>query len=329
MQYQTFGKSDLNVSRIAIGGLTFGSVLLGNAAVRVVHEAIDNGVTFFDTAESYNDGESERLIGSALDGGKRDKVKIVSKIHTQRAANGRAKRLSRANILESIDGSLKRLGTDHVDLYFAHHPDPETPFEETFSTFDEIVKQGKVRHVGLSNHYGWHLGFLHSELDRRGWTNFIACQHAYSILDRQIEQEIIPFCHKLHRGLMAYEPYAQGLLTRPYHANQPVPEGARNNLRVRQYAADPSVTSILPHLPGISAQNGLELSQLAILWLLAKPILTSAILGGDRPEHFQAIYKVIDRKLPETVVREIDRLSEHRVYSPYPNQSFRDGPAIN
>lgn len=328
MQYQPLGSgSGIEVSRLAIGGLTFGSKLIGDQAERALHEAVDHGVNLFDTAESYNDGESERIIGSALTS-KRGRVFLATKVYTPRAGAGRTSRNSRANLIESLEGSLHRLRTDHVDLYQLHHPDPRTPYEETFAALDRMVKDGKVRYIGICNHYGWQMGFLLSELRRRNWTVFVSCQHGYNILDRQVEMEIIPFCRKFGRALMAYEPFALGLLSGIYKPGQPPPPGARDSSRIRGYLADPAVQHLLEQLPSLAQRSGLTMNQLAILWLLSRPEVSCAILGGDCPEHFSSIYQVIDRTLTPEMVQEIDRLSAMRIHLPFPNQPCIEGPGI-
>lgn len=327
MQYQSFGSSGLQVSRIAIGGLTFGNKLVGADAERAVHEAVDHGVNLFDTAESYNDGESERVIGAAL-AARRDRVFLATKVHTQRAAGGRAARLSRANLIESLEGSLKRLRTDHVDLYQLHHPDPQAPYEDTFSTLDQMVRDGKVRYVGVCNHYGWHLGFLISELRRRNWTVFASSQHVYNLLERQAEIEIIPFCRKFGRAFMAYEPFALGLLTGAYQVGSPPPNGARDGQRVTDYLTDPTSQRVIAALPALAQRCELSANQLAILWLTCKPHVSCAIIGGDRPEHFTSIYQAIDRTVPPEILAELDALSKPRIYRPFPNQAYVDGPGL-
>lgn len=327
MQYQRFGASGIEVSRLAIGGLTFGNKLIGADAERALHEAVDHGVNLFDTAESYNDGESERVMGAAL-ASKRDKIFIATKIHTQRAGGGRAARLSRVNLIESLEASLQRLRTDHVDLYQIHHPDPQSPYEETFSTLDQMVRDGKVRYIGVCNHYGWHLGFLISELRRRNWTVFASCQHVYNLLERQVEIEIVPFVRKFGRAFMAYEPFALGTLSGIYTPGAPPPNGARTGQRIDEYLNDPTSRRVIAAMPAIARRCDLSVNQLAILWLMSRPFVSCAILGGDKPEHFSSIYPAINRALPADVVEELDRLSDPRIYRPFPNQSYVDGPGV-
>lgn len=327
MRHQPFGSSGIEVSRIAIGGLTFGGLLVGVDAERAIDEAVDHGVNLIDTAESYNDGESERIIGAAL-GSKRDKVFLATKAFTQRAAGGSAARNSRANLIESLEGSLLRLRTDHVDLYQLHHPDPRTPYDETFATLDQMVRDGKVRYVGVCNHYGWHLGFLVSELRRRNWTVFASCQHVYNLLERQVEVEIIPFARKFGRAFMAYEPFALGMLSGIYAPGAGPPSGARSGRRIDDYLNDATSRRVIESLPVLARRCDLTVNQLAILWLMSKPHVSCAILGGDKSEHFLSIYQAIDRALPVDVVEELDRLSEPRVYRPFPNQSYADGPGL-
>jgi len=329
MKYTRFGNTGMKVSRLSLGAMTFGRGLDRAECARVVDEALDNGINFIDTADSYFD--SEEILGEILEPDKRERVFLATKVYRQFCRDGKAARNSRVNILSSLERSLRLLNTDYVDLYQLHHPDPDTPIQETLETLDTIVKQGKARYVGVSNHYAWQMAHMLGEAKARGYEPIVSYQANYSILDRQLEFETIEFLRKFNIALMCYSPLSSGVLTGKYHTGQGIPEGSRATVikYIEPYINDDTVGRIVEELKPIAAEQGLQLNQLAILWLLAKPDATTVILGGSRPEHFSQIYAIMDRTLPSEVVKRIDDLSEARIYCRYLNQGHRTAPALN
>jgi len=329
MEYTRFGNTGMEISRLSLGTMTFGGKLDRAECARVVDEALDKGVNLIDTADSY--GDSEEILGAILTPEKRERIFLATKVYLRFCREGRIARNSRTNIFSSLERSLRLLKTDYVDLYQLHHPDPSSPIEETLETLDTIVKQGKARYVGVSNHYAWQMAHMLGEAKARGYVPIVSYQANYSILDRQIEFEALEFVRKFNIALMCYSPLSSGVLTGKYHTGKGVPEGSRaTSLRyVERYLEDETVSAIVAELKAVAAEQELEMNQLAILWLLGKSDVTTVILGGSRPDHFSQIYEIADRTLPEEVVDKIDALSEPRIYSPYINQSQRTAPAIN
>lgn len=329
MQYISFGNTGMQVSRFCLGAMSFSRTIDFDATGRVIDEAIDRGVNFIDTAESY--GDSEDFIGRALQtDGKRDRIYLATKVYTKRARDGRAGRNSRTNIIFSLERSLKLLRTNHVDLYQLHHPDADTPIEETLSTLDQLVKQGKIRHIGVTNHYAWQMAYMVGLSNTWGWEPLVSIQCRYNILDRPIEIETMPMAKKFNLAIMAYGPLCGGLLSGKYQRGQPPPKGTRaeRNQSLQKMLQNPRTFDVIDRLNQIARRNNMQLNQLAILWLLAKPYLTSPILGGSKPEHFRSIYEIADRSLPENDVKEIDELSSDFIYRPYQNQPVTEGPAL-
>ena len=328
MQYTFFGNTGMNVSRLCLGTMTFGNRLDEAESARVLDEALDHGVNFIDTADSY--GNSEEILGRILTKEKREKVFLATKVFMRFCREGRIARNSRTNIINSLERSLRLMKTDYVDLYQLHHPDEEAPIEETLATLDTLVKQGKTRYIGVSNHYAWQMAYMLGACKAHDWEPLVSLQANYDILDRQIESESVPFCTKFNIAIMCYSPLCGGILTGKYRGLEKLPEGSRAaGMKFMQgYLEDETVQRIVEELHQIAKDHELEMNQLAVLWLLAKPHATTVILGGSRPEHFTSLYAVADRELPEDVVRQIDALSAARVYGPFMNQPFRNAPGL-
>lgn len=329
MQYMRFGNTGMQVSRLSLGAMTFGTRLGAEAAARVMDEAIDSGVNLIDTADSYRDSES--IIGEVLPPEKRERVYIATKVFSRHCRDDRVGRNSRVNITSSLERSLRLLRTDYVDLYQLHHPDPETPLDETLATLDHLVRQGKIRYLGVSNHYAWQLALLLGDCKARGWEPPVSLQVGHNILDRQIEMETVPFCLRCNIAIMAYGPLCGGILTGKYHQERGAPPGSRGEKirRMREYVEDEEVRTVVSEIHRLAEASGLGMNQLAVLWLLHKPYATTIILGGSEPEHFRQLYAIADQRLEDAVVERIDSLSARRVYLPFANQPFRDGPPLS
>ena len=328
MQYTSFGNTGMKVSRFCLGAMTFGGQMDVEASRRALDEALDHGVNFIDTADSY--GESEATLGEILGPDKRDKVFLATKVFRCFCRDAKVARNSRVNIINSLERSLRLMKTDYVDLYQLHHPDEDVPIQETMATLDTLVQQGKIRYVGVSNHYAWQMAYMLGLSKAHAWEPLVSIQANYGILDRQIERETLPFCAKFNIALMCYGPLCGGILTDKYRGKKEYAPDTRaaKMPRMQQYLEDPAVQAVLDELREITSDQGLQMNQLAILWLLAKPEATAIILGGSKPEHFSQIYKVADRELPPEIVERIDALSAARVYTPFVNQPFRHAPGI-
>lgn len=327
MKYVPFGNTGMNVSRLALGTMTFGSALERGAVGRVVDEAIDNGVNLIDTADTY--GDSEEILGEVLSKEKRERVYLATKVFGRYCRDGRVGRNSRVNIIQACERSLRLLRTDYVDLYQLHHPDNETPIQETLSALDGLVKQGKIRYYGVSNHYAWQMAYMLGLSRAYRWEPLVSVQSHYNILDRQIEVEVAPFCRRFNIAVMCWGPLCGGLLTGKYVQPDELPEGSRGEKhpRMQAYLRDETVQRALDGFRAVATESGFAMNQAAILWLMAKPYVTTILLGGSRPEHFTQMYEIADRELPEALVRQIDDLSATRVHTPFANQPFVDAPA--
>jgi 1-deoxyxylulose-5-phosphate synthase len=330
MKYVRFGKTDMNVSRLCLGGMMFSRKVDVEGTRRVIDEAMAAGVNFIDTAESY--GESEDHIGRALQG-RRDKVYLATKVYTHHAAGGDENlgRNSRANIEASLDRSLMQLRTDRVDLYQLHHPDPKTPLDETLESLDRAVKAGKIRYVGVTNHYSWQMAWM---IARAGWLNFdpiVSIQCRYNVLDRVVETETAPMATRFGLAMMAYAPLCGGMLTGKYRRGQTTQEGTRSeeDKKLRALLGNEKAFDVIDRLNEIARRERLQLPQLAMLWLMGKPYLTTPILGGSKPEHFRIMYEVADRELSPEAMSEIDAASTPFIYRPFENQPMREGPPIS
>lgn len=329
MQTVRFGNSGMQVSRFCLGAMTFGTDLDEQQAARAVDEAIEHGVNFIDTADSY--GRSEELLGKVLTPEKRQRVYLATKVWIQHERDKLVGRNSRINIRHALEKSLRLMKTDYVDLFMLHHPDPQTPLEETLSALDEVVKQGKTRYVGVANHYAWQMATMLSESRARGLAPIVSQQACYNILDRAIEPETVPFLERFNVALMCYGPLCRGILTGKYHQPGYTDEAIHESTakRMRHFIDDEAVARMVPELCRIADEQGLRLNHLALLWLKSKPYATTIILGGSRPEHFLDAYTIADRDLPEEVVKQIDALSEERRYRRFFNQPFSTGFALN
>ena len=327
MQYVKFGNTGVEVSRLCLGGMMFSRKLDLETSRRVVDEALGAGINFIDTAESY--GDSEEFLGKILTG-RRDKVFLASKVYTKRASDGHCGRNSRVNIIHSLERSLRLLQTDHVDLYQLHHHDADTPIEETLEVLDQMVKQGKTRYIGVTNHYAWQTAHMIGQANRHAWEPLVSIQCSYSIVDRPIETETVPMAKKFNLALMTYYPLRGGVLTGKYTRGQSIPENSRaaQDPKIQRLLERPRLWELLDKLAAIAQRNNLKLNQLAILWLLAKDYITTPIIGGSKLEHFRDIYQIADTRLSEHDVNEIDELSKDFIYKPFVNQPVQGGPSL-
>ncbi len=328
MQYLEFGNSGMEVSRLCLGAMSFGSKIERGDAARVVDEALENGVNFIDTADSY--GDSEEILGEILSGPKREQVYVATKVYRRFCRGRRVGRNSRVNIINSLERSLRLLRTDYVDLYQLHHPDPQTPLEETMSTLDMLVRQGKIRYIGVSNHYAWQMATMIAESESHQWEPLISVQANYDILDRQVEMETVPFCDEFNIAMMCYSPLCGGILTGKYMDADGMPQGSRaaSSKKTRAYLENDSVQATLRELKAMSEELDVSMSQLSIMWLLGKPHATVTILGGSNPSHFTQQYDIADRELDLEIAERIDKVSASRIYGAFRNQPVQSGAPL-
>ena len=292
MTYRHLGDSGLVVSTVGLGGNTFGARTDAAGTRSVVAAALDAGVTFVDCAELYGTepGESETLLGQALRG-RRDEVVLATKFgHPGGRAGAPAWEAhgSRSAVRRAIEGSLRRLGTDHVDLFQMHTPDPSTPVEETLTALDDLVREGKVRYLGSSNFAGWQVVDADRAAEALGTERFVSAQNGYNLLDRRVEEELVPACEHVGVGLLPYYPLASGLLSGKYRRGEQAPEGSRLSdprMAARLEAAD---FDTIEALEAFAAARGLALLDVALGGLAAQPAVGSVIAGARTPEQVLA-----------------------------------------
>jgi len=330
MQYVKFGNAGIVVSRLCLGAMNFPEVLDDQEAQALVDEAIDHGVNFIDTADAYGRGKSEEQLGRILPPPKRDKVIVATKFWVVMDPSDRnTGGCSRYHIMRAVEASLRRLQTDRIDLYQLHHPDPETPIEETLSALDALVQQGKVRYIGVCNHYAWQVAHALGVSALHNWEPFVSLQVRYNILDRAIECEIVHFCQRFNVAIMGYGPLDGGVLTGKYERGKPIPPGSRlDQIKAWQAWLTDQVFDILDELKQIAAKYGIGLNQLAVAWTLAKPFLTTPILGGKSANHFRPMYGLCEFQLDPADVARIDELSADFVWKPFENQPIVGGPSL-
>ncbi len=325
MEYVRFGNTGMQVSRFALGAMLIGRKMDLKQSGKVLDDAMDAGVNFIDTAESY--GDSEQFLGQLLKD-RRERVYLATKLHRMRARDGKTGRNSRANIAFCLEQSLRRLQTDHLDLYQLHHPDQSTPLQETMSALDQAVRQGKVRYVGVSNHFAWQMAWMLGESRAHHWEPIVSVQSAYSLFDRTVEPEIAPFCSCFNIAMMVYSPLCGGVLTGKYQRDQSPPDGSRaqRDWVSQGHLADSRTFDVLDQLQAVAVGLNLSIAQLAVLWLKAKPYATTLLLGGSRPEHYRPLYEVADRSLPVETVTALDELTKSWRYRAPINAVDEPGP---
>ncbi|MDL4771212.1 MULTISPECIES: aldo/keto reductase family protein [Thermomonosporaceae] len=312
MEFRHLGRSGLKISEIAYGNwLTHGSQVEEDSARACVRAALDEGITTFDTADVYAGTRAEEVLGRALEGQRREGLEIFTKVYWPTGPGPNDRGLSRKHIFESIHGSLRRLRTDYVDLYQAHRFDHETPLEETLKAFDDLVRQGKVLYVGVSE---WRAEEIERALkiaDEMGLDRIVSSQPQYSMLWRVIEDEVVPLSEREGIGQIVWSPIAQGVLTGKYKPGRPLPEGSRATDdkggadMIKRYLNDDLLTRVQELRP-IADGLGLSMAQLAIAWTLQNPNVSAALVGASRPEQVRDNVKAAGVRLDADVLKRID-----------------------
>ncbi|OBY32414.1 aldo/keto reductase family protein [Mycolicibacter kumamotonensis] len=316
MEFRYLGNSGLQISEITYGNwLTHGSQVENDVATACVHAALDAGITTFDTADVYANGAAEEVLGAALQGRRRSSVEIFTKVYWPigPAPLGRNDTgLSRKHIMEAIDGSLRRLGTDYVDLYQAHRYDSFTPLEETMQAFADIVRAGKALYIGVSEWTAEQIRQAHG-LARQLGISLISSQPQYSMLWRVIEPEVVPTCQELGLGQIVWSPMAQGVLSGKYLPGQPPPAGSRATDEkgganfIKRFMTDEVLTRVQQLAP-IAAELELTTAQLAIAWVLQNDNVAAALVGASRPEQVTENVKASGVRIPAELLARIDEV---------------------
>jgi aryl-alcohol dehydrogenase-like predicted oxidoreductase len=312
MEYRDIGTSDLKVSVVGLGCNNFGARMDLAAARTLVHHAIDRGINHFDTADIYGPrGKSEEILGEIL-GSKRQEVVIATKFGMVFDQAGAMKGASRKYIMTAVEGSLRRLNTDYIDLYYQHRADPSVPIEETLRALDDLVKQGKVRHIGNSNFDGKQLDEADATARKLGLTRFICAQDELSLIKRHIEKDRVPAMQRDKIALVPYFPLASGLLTGKYRRGAPVPAGTR--LAAKNRLSDLFWTQenleLTYRIVEFCEQRKLNVLDVAFAWLLEKPFVPSVIAGASRPEQIDANIKAAAANLSGAELGALDKLTE-------------------
>jgi aryl-alcohol dehydrogenase-like predicted oxidoreductase len=312
MEFRYLGASGLKVSEISYGNwLTHGSQVEEDAALACVRQALHEGITTFDTADVYANTRAETVLGKALNGERRESLEIFTKVYWPTGPGGpNDSGLSRKHIMESIEGSLRRLQTDHVDLYQAHRYDVSTPLEETMQAFADVVRSGKAHYIGVSEWTAEQIRQGHQLASELG-IPFVSSQPQYNMLWRVIEGEVVPMCEELGISQVVWSPIAQGVLTGKYKPGQPHPEGSRATDdkggadMVKRWLADDVLTAVA-NLEPLAGQAGLSMAQLAVAWVLQNSNVASAIIGASRPEQVSDNVKAAGVKLDADLMKAID-----------------------
>lgn len=297
MNYRQLGNSGLRVSVIGLGTNQFGGKVDQAGVNEIIDGCLDLGINFIDTADVYTRGNSETTLGVALKG-KWDKVVFATKVVSPTGDGPNDRGASRYHIINGVEASLRRMQTDHIDLYQMHQWDGITPIEETLRALDDLITSGKVRYIGASNYTAWQLARANVIAELRNWTPFVSIQNQYHMLERGEEREMIPFCNAHNVGILPFFPLAGGFLTGKYKRGEAAPEGSRgeSSLYVQKYMTDDNYT-IVETLTAWAEERGHTMTELAHAWLLAQPQVGSVISGATRLEQVQANVQAADWRL--------------------------------
>jgi len=319
MEYRQLGRCGVRVSRLCLGTMMFGGATNCEDSTRIVHAAIDQGINFVDTANMYSAGESERVVGQAI-ADRRDRVVLATKGRQPMGDGPNDSGASRVHLLRELDASLQRLGTDHVDLYYVHAPDPTTPAEETLRALDDMVHSGKVRYLGCSNFRAWQLCESLWTSDKLNLHRYACVQPLYNAVNRDIEVELLPLCQQHGVGVVNYSPLARGVLTGKYRPGTEPPVGsraARGDARIRQTELREESLDISQQIAKHCESRGIAPSQFGIAWCLANRNITSTIIGPRTWEQFEDNLVALGVSIGEEDERLVDALvppGEHSGY---------------
>jgi len=312
MQYNTLGKTDLKVSRLCLGCMTFGEPDRGKHAWTlpeessrpIIKHALEGGINFFDTANSYSDGSSEEIVGQALrDFARREEVVVATKVYHQ--VGDLAEGLSRAQILRSIDDSLRRLNMDHVDLLQIHRWDYNTPIEETLEALNDVVRAGKARYIGASSMHAAQFAEALALQEQHGWAPFVTMQDHYNLIYREEEREMLPLCYQHGVAVIPWSPLARGRLTRPW--GETTARSVSDEFGKTLYdETEANNAQIAERLTGISEELGVTRAQVALAWVLSKRGVAAPIIGASREEQLDELINAVDITLTPEQIAELE-----------------------
>ena len=326
MRMRFLGKTGVKVSELCFGTMTFGGrsffkyvgQLGQKEANTLVDMSLEAGINFFDTADVYSEGLSEELLGKAL-GKRRQSIILATKVRGKMGPGPNEIGLSRHHITEACNASLKRLGTDYIDLYQVHNFDPDTPQEETMRALDDLVRQGKVRYIGCSNYSGWQLMKALAIADKRGWERFVTLQSLYSLLARELENEMVPLCLDQGLGILVWSPLSGGFLSGKYRRGKPQPKGTRLSAPQPRFIPhdDEKGFDIVEELDKIAKAHKATVAQAALNYLLAKEGVSSVIIGARTPQQLADNLKTTDWEMSAEEVSRLDEMSQPAPLYPY------------
>lgn len=314
MEFTRFGNTGMTVSRLCLGTMTYGTptdrwqwALNEEQSRPFIKKALELGFNFFDTADVYTNGASEEVVGRALkDFAKRDEYVLATKVFNPMGPTPNQKGLSRKHIMSAIDASLKRLGTDYVDLYQIHRWDYDTPIEETLEALHDVVKAGKARYIGASSMYAWQFAKALYTSDLHGWSRFVSMQPHYNLIYREEEREMLPLCMDQKIAVIPWSPLARGVLTRkPEERNDT--KRAQTDAFGKSLYTNASDMEIVKRVTEIAEHRGVSNAIVAMAWMLDKPAITSPIIGASKPGHLEDAVAALDLKL---TTEEIAKLEE-------------------
>jgi aryl-alcohol dehydrogenase-like predicted oxidoreductase len=316
MDYVKLGRTGLDVSRLCLGCMTYGASDRGNHQWTLgesdsrpfIKQALDHGINFFDTANVYSDGTSEEIVGRALkDMAKRDEIVLATKVHGRMHAGPNGMGLSRKAIMAEIDASLKRLGTDYVDLYQIHRWDYATPIEETMEALHDVVKAGKARYIGASSMYAWQFSKALHVAEQHGWTRFVTMQNYVNLLYREEEREMLPLCESEGIGVIPWSPLARGRLTRDWNTSSARSETDEFGRSLYAQTEDAD-RRIVERVGEIAASRGVPRAQVALAWVLQKNVISAPIVGATKAQHLDDAVAALSLKLSEDEVKQLEEL---------------------
>ena len=311
MQYARLGGTGLKVSRIALGCMSYGDPTRGlhtwtldeEASQPFFQQAVELGVTFWDTANAYQAGSSEEFIGRAVKKyTRREEVVLATKLSGKMHDGPGGQGLSRAAVMEQVDASLTRLGTDYIDIYMVHRFDEETPVEETMEALHDVVKAGKVRYLGASSMWAWQFAKMQHAASLHGWTPFVAMEDQYNLIKREEEREMLPMCLDMGVGCVPYSPQGKGRLTRPWGE-----QTQRSSVDVVAKSFDTEADRpVVDAVQKVAEARGISMSAVALAWVLSKPVVAAPVVGATKPHHLQGAVEALDVVLTDEEIQSME-----------------------
>ena len=315
MDYVRLGRTGLRVSRIALGCMSYGDpgfhqwTLDEEASQPFFRQAVELGITLWDTANGYGGGTSEEYVGRAVKTyARREDIVLATKVHNTMHDGPGGSGLSRKAILEQLDASLRRLDTDYIDLYYIHRFDPDVPVEETMEALHDVIKAGKVRYIGASSMWAWQFAKMQHAADLGGWTRFVAMENQYNLLKREEEREMLPMCADLGVGCVPYSPLGKGRLARPWGQQT---QRADTDQVAKSFDLDVD-QPVVEAVQQLAEERGLPMARIAMAWVLSKPVVTAPIVGATKPHHLAEAAAALEIQLTDD--------ETHRLEEPYTTQ---------